>query len=203
MSGIPSHLSGPLREALADCEQFETNRSLRAVFAHEWLSPWRNSLPQADSLMGRVDAVINFLHEKRRRDGSNALVLLLRVLRGKINEHDERHQRLSDLADALETAFGGGAPIRPTPSPGAAQPDWDTSTIRALLTAAFDDQEITALCFDHFGPVQDDFSVGMSKGQKIQRLLDYCVRHGQVEKLMALVRQYNPTQYARFEGRLR
>jgi len=110
MAGIPSHLSKPLREALAACDQFETNRSLRNVFAHEWLKPWRNSLPQAETLWDRVDDVIGFLHERYHRDGANALVLLLRVLSGQIDLSDNRHHQLATLADELERALGGGAP---------------------------------------------------------------------------------------------
>lgn len=115
MAGIPSHLSTPLREALADCEQFETNRSLRSIFVHEFLRPWRNSLPQADTLMVRVDAVINYLHDKRRRDGTNVLVLLLRVLSSQIDSEDDRHHRLATLANDLELALGG-ASARPRPA---------------------------------------------------------------------------------------
>jgi hypothetical protein len=43
----------------------------------------------------------------------------------------------------------------------------------------------------------------MSKGDKIQRLLDYCSRHEQVEDLLAAVEKANPVQYLRFEGGLR
>ncbi len=43
----------------------------------------------------------------------------------------------------------------------------------------------------------------MSKGDKILRLLDYCVRHEQVEQLLAVVQKANPVQYRRFEGQLR
>lgn len=78
----------------------------------------------------------------------------------------------------------------------------DTAVVRALLTAAFDDEELTTLCYDDFGPVYEEFSAGMSKRQKIQRLLDYCERHIQTEKLLELVQKHNPAQYARFKDRL-
>ncbi len=79
---------------------------------------------------------------------------------------------------------------------------WSTAAIRELLTAAFSDDELTTLCFDHFRPVYQEFSAGMSFGQKIQRLLDYGERYQQVEKLLAIVRERNPAQYARFERHL-
>jgi hypothetical protein len=82
-------------------------------------------------------------------------------------------------------------------------PSWNTAAIRDLLSVAFNDEELTTLCFDYFRPVQDDFAAGMSKGQKIQRLLDYCIRQEEVDDLLAAVRKANPKQYQRFEGELR
>ena len=75
--------------------------------------------------------------------------------------------------------------------------------MRDLLTAAFSDGELTTLCFDHFRQVYEDFASGMSKGDKILRLLDHCIRHEQIEALLAAVQRANPTQYERFEDQLR
>jgi hypothetical protein len=77
---------------------------------------------------------------------------------------------------------------------------WTTERIRELLAAAFSDDELTSLCFDHFRPVYQDFSTGMSTGQKIQRLLEYCERHNRVDELLSMVQQRNPYQFARFQG---
>ena len=87
--------------------------------------------------------------------------------------------------------------------PPARASSWNTAVVRELLSAAFNDQEVTTLCFDHFRPVYEDFSSGMSKGDKVQRLLDYCERHDEVAQLVALVRDANPAQYARFAARLK
>jgi hypothetical protein len=76
--------------------------------------------------------------------------------------------------------------------------EWDTGAIRQLLTEALDDQEVVALCFDHFRPVYDDLSDGMSKGRKIQLLLDYCVRKEQIGLLLERVKDHNPVKYDRF-----
>lgn len=81
---------------------------------------------------------------------------------------------------------------------GEAQESWDTVTIRQLLTAAFNDEELSTFCFDHFRPVYDNFSSEMGKGRKIQRLLDYCDHHDQLEKLLNLIEEHNPFQYTRF-----
>lgn len=82
------------------------------------------------------------------------------------------------------------------------QTDARRSAVRELVSAAFDDEELTSLCFDHFPVVYDDFSAGMSKSQKIQRLLAYCVRRDQTDLLLNLVRERNPTQYERYQNRL-
>ncbi len=81
-------------------------------------------------------------------------------------------------------------------------PTHDTAAIRDLLTAAFGDEELTTLCFDRFRTVYDNFSSGMSKSQKIQLLLDYCIRHDKLDMLLNLIREHNPTQYARYAPRL-
>jgi len=80
--------------------------------------------------------------------------------------------------------------------------EWNTDAIRKLLTAAFDDDQLQELCFDYFRPVYEKCS-GVRKDQKIQRLLEHCVRHDQVEKLLGLVKERNPEQYARFDQILR
>jgi hypothetical protein len=94
---------------------------------------------------------------------------------------------------------------RPDRSPKICQvsPTWNAAALRDLLTAAFNDEELTTLSFDSFRPVYEDFASGMSKGQKIQRLLDYCLRREQVEDLLAAVRETNPAQYRRYESSLR
>lgn len=79
----------------------------------------------------------------------------------------------------------------------------NTAALRELLTAAFDDQELTTLCFDHFRPVYEMFAAGTSKPQKVHWLIDYCVRQGEINRLLAIVQQQNPRQYERFAGRLR
>lgn len=119
MSGIPANLINQIRQVLLDCGPFDNDRHLRAVFADARLSPWRYSLPQADSLTGRVDALIDFLHNKQRGDsGDNALVLLLRALGERTDPGDACHHRLNELAAELEAALNG----RPSPKPPTSPP---------------------------------------------------------------------------------
>ena len=79
---------------------------------------------------------------------------------------------------------------------------YNSAALRELLNAAFSDEELTTLCFDHFAEVFNNFSIGMSKGQKIQQLLDYCLRREQIPALVSEVQARNPAQFARYEGRL-
>lgn len=74
----------------------------------------------------------------------------------------------------------------------------EMAAIRQLLFDAFSDDELTTFCFDYFLPVYQNFAYGMSKSDKIQRLLDYCVRLGQFERLLTLVKRQNPYQFDRY-----
>ena len=113
MPGIPPDLHHRLRNALLECEQFASDDALKAVVvSYAPLKPWRFSLPQANSIPGRVDAVIGYLVDKRRSDTQeNALVLLVCLLADRIPEGDERHQQLVDLAVELEDAIGNNLTI--------------------------------------------------------------------------------------------
>ncbi len=108
------------------------------------------------------------------------------------------------LGEAAAQTAPPAQPEATVPAPaGAEGAAWDTGAIRQLLTAALDDEGLTTLCFDHFRVVYEDFSSGMSKGDKVQKLLDYCVRHEQTEALLEQIKQRNPTQYGHFASRLR
>jgi hypothetical protein len=111
---------------------------------------------------------------------------------------------LAGLGSPGAAPVSGVAGTRPDRSSETCQvlPSWNTAVLRDLLSAAFNDEELTTLCFDTFRPVYEDFATGMSKGQKIQRLLDYCTRQEQVDDLLAAVQRTNPAQYRRFEGSL-
>ncbi len=89
----------------------------------------------------------------------------------------------------------------PSQGPGVAS-SYNPAVLRELLNAAFSDEELITLCFDRFSEVYNNFSAGMSKGQKIQQLLDYCMRREQLPALVTAIQVRNPAQYKRYEGRL-
>ena len=106
----------------------------------------------------------------------------------------------------LGRSFNELALAPPAPNPPPAPPrsaEFDIAALRALLNAAFSDEELTTLCFDHFRPVYDQFSTGMARTAKIQHLLEYAEKRPQVARLIELVEDLNPAQAAAHRGRLR
>ena len=94
-------------------------------------------------------------------------------------------------------------PKTPPPAPPSpAQPAYNTAAVRELLLAVFSDEELTNFCFDNFRPVYEEFTTGMGRTQKVQLLVAYCERRGQMAELLARVGRANPYQYARFRDRL-
>lgn len=72
----------------------------------------------------------------------------------------------------------------------------DSKSLRTILTEAFDDEDLTYLCYDHFSPVYEKFSVGMTKSQKVHLLIDHCKKRGEFPKLLNLLRRDNPAAFS-------
>jgi len=87
--------------------------------------------------------------------------------------------------------------------PRTSAPRYNTSVIRRLLTEALSEEELTALVYDRFPAVFDQLSSRLSKGQRVQRLIEYVQRNNAVEDLLDSVAQANPRQYRRFADQLR
>jgi hypothetical protein len=83
-----------------------------------------------------------------------------------------------------------------------AKMDYDTSAIRNLLKAAFNDEDLATLCYDHFPPVYEGFATGMTRPWKIQLLIDHCERNNELGKLLRLVEERNPNRYEEFAPRI-
>jgi hypothetical protein len=110
MKGIPKALLIPLRDVLSSCEEFHSNRQLSSVFIAEELSPWKSSLPEADSLRERVNLTVSYLSNKQNESGDCILVILLRILSEAYEPEDERRDRLASIADQIE--WVNNRPIR-------------------------------------------------------------------------------------------
>jgi hypothetical protein len=111
---ISPELSQRLIDVLSNCEAFKSNEQLRAVFGDTRLSPWRDNLPQTDDLSSRVTQTIGYLQDKWNTGQENALCLLLRVLRDRTDQRDNRHRELTELIERL--ACEGSPPPPPSAS---------------------------------------------------------------------------------------
>ena len=67
--------------------------------------------------------------------------------------------------------------------------------IHKFLAELFSDEELTTLCSDFFPTVYDQFTNGMTKGQKVQLLLDYCRRREDFPRLQGELERERPAQY--------
>ena len=103
IEGIPPALYRRLKNTLLECEVFADDQSLVIVFSDTRISPWRQSLPQANNRAQRVEATMNFLYPKTHAAfEKNALVLFLDVLKDQVPEEDALRQALRDLRSELE-----------------------------------------------------------------------------------------------------
>jgi formylglycine-generating enzyme required for sulfatase activity len=80
---------------------------------------------------------------------------------------------------------------------------YNLAAIRKLVSAAFSDEELKAFCFDRFPDVYQDFTAGQTQGQRVQLLLDFAVRQGQLISMLGAIAHANPHQYERFSADLR
>ncbi len=115
MAGIDPDLKRQLMTTLQRCDVFASNDKLRAVFVDGRLSPWAYNIPEGESIAGRVQAIIAFLHDKANAQGQNALFLLLNVLREPYDRNDAYYSELSALIAKLSNAPSSCSPaISPT-----------------------------------------------------------------------------------------
>jgi hypothetical protein len=76
---------------------------------------------------------------------------------------------------------------------------YNTAAIRDLLDQALNDDELNTLVFDHFRPIYDRyFSASLTRQQKTQILIEQTTRRGEIEQLLAYVREINPAQMTPF-----
>jgi predicted Rossmann-fold nucleotide-binding protein len=107
MPGIPSTLLQEIRQTLMLCDEFSSQRQLKAIFAEQRLKTFQSGLPEADSTGGRVDLTISYLSGKRLSSGENGLVVLLEVLIGRKDQADELHSKLERLKGKLTVVLSG------------------------------------------------------------------------------------------------
>jgi len=79
---------------------------------------------------------------------------------------------------------------------------YNTAALRDLISAALTEDEFTALAFDYFRPVYQQFVAGQTRNQRVQLLLEHAERSGQMARLAALIQAINPARYREYAERL-
>jgi len=144
--------------------------------------------------------------DKRQQTAArNAARFVLHVLRqggfgNTANAELQQSQAHHTSATSTYTPVGddSSAGARATPTTDADTQNHTSRVLRQLLDAALSDQEISTVAFDYFQEIYNQFSAGMSKGQKTEMLVAYCVRQGKTDTLIEVVKQLNPNQCQRF-----
>jgi hypothetical protein len=72
---------------------------------------------------------------------------------------------------------------------------FDPVLTRLFLVEAFDETEFDLLCRQHFRDVHDRFDSEMTRGERIQLLVNHCERFGRFPQLMAVLESARPVQY--------
>jgi len=79
---------------------------------------------------------------------------------------------------------------------------YNTAALRDLISAALTEDELTALAFDYFRPVANQFTAGQTRNQRVQLLLEHAERSGQMARLAALIQEIAPARYREYAERL-
>lgn len=122
MAGLSSDLYHQCRRAFMQCNEFESNAALRAVFVTDELAPFASALPEASTKAGRVDATLAYLLEKRLRDGRGALPLFVAALRDRYDTGDALWDELDALLRALLGSVENRRGERPRPKIDISEP---------------------------------------------------------------------------------
>jgi formylglycine-generating enzyme required for sulfatase activity len=104
MPGLSGELYQRCRETLLRCSEFDSDATLRAIFAAAELRPFRNRLPAAANRNERVDVCLDFLLDQHLSDGQPVLPLLLGALRGRYQEGDALRDELEVLIEQTALA---------------------------------------------------------------------------------------------------
>ncbi len=80
--------------------------------------------------------------------------------------------------------------------------EYNLAQIRTLITEAYDDEELTIFCSDHFREVVDRFGSGTGKREKAFLLVEYCYRHEALDTLLKKVKAERSQKYEMYRAQL-
>jgi formylglycine-generating enzyme required for sulfatase activity len=192
---LPPDLDQQCSEVFLQCAEFESLRSLEAVFTTTTLAPFARRLPLASgSKMDFVADVKRYLLLERLVDGRPLLLPFLEALRRRYPQEDALYGELEDLrrqVEALqqqtqEQPRPAGAQPRPAPPPA---PSYDRAALRQKLATHFSLDDLELLCFD-LGIQYENFTRRL--GKMAQELVVYCEQTGRIEDLIAKCQKERP-----------
>jgi tetratricopeptide (TPR) repeat protein len=70
--------------------------------------------------------------------------------------------------------------------------------LREFIIRAFSDDELEILCYDYFRDISDEFTARMTKGQKVQLLIQLCDRRDLMQNLLVALQRERPTAFAHY-----
>lgn len=107
----------------------------------------------------------------------------------------------STIRDILDSGKGKMVAIQEESKTIAEKPeDINRDTYVRLLSESFNDNDLQEISFAHFPEVYDGFTDNTNRRTRILNLLDYCVRHNQLDRLLVIVRDRNPHKYEEILG---
>ena len=125
-------------------------------------------------------------------------LLISRLAFVDFTERDRWEEAMERLLKALGTSASTATDVHSIPVGGT---KYDTSAIRAMLDA-LDNDDLTALAYDYFREVYDRFNPNTPKKLKLQRVIEFAERHGQLDRLLDYVARMHPQAYRRYGSRL-
>jgi formylglycine-generating enzyme required for sulfatase activity len=72
---------------------------------------------------------------------------------------------------------------------------YGTATIQHFLSTKFGNEQLTSICYDYFPEVYLTFDAGITRDEKVQRLLTYCQRRDRISSLLAMMERERPVAY--------
>ncbi len=103
MLRLSSELYQRFRDILLECDEFESNAKLRALFVVDELYPFLSRLPEATSKHERVDKCLEFLLSLQLANNRPVLPVFISVLQGKYPQKDVRNTKLEAVRVEIET----------------------------------------------------------------------------------------------------
>lgn len=110
--GLPPNLLEHCHRVLVQCDQFNSQESLKTIFATRELARYGSGLPDADTKFDRVQKVVYYLLPKRLIDGRPVFSLFLAELHNRQHEEDERRYQLAELCSEIDQVLSN-EPIIP------------------------------------------------------------------------------------------